>query len=166
MIPTAMTRIGMARGRPGPPATDQARAGFALPAALAVLVLLAAAVGATFANAMASYRSGTSDTGKIRSHYAAEAGAESALSQLHDALEDAVLEDSELTMITSPTMAGFTFDSFSIEKVGGVVPEQITDGPFAGLYSLTQMVDVYSEASDPAANSSAVMITAKAQAKT
>ena len=143
---------------------DQARGGFALPAALAVLVLLAALVGTTFANAMASFRSGATDVGKARAHFAAEAGAESAMSQLHDALEDAVLEDSELTMITSPSMPGFVYDSFSVVKVGGVIPEQITDGPFAGLYSLTQMVDVYAEASDPADNSSAVMITAKAQA--
>jgi len=140
------------------------RGGFALPAALAVLVLLAALVGTTFANAMASFQSGTTDLGKVRSHFAAEAGAESGMAQLADALEDAILEDAELTSIVPPTMTGFTFDSFSVVKVGGVIPEPITDGPFAGLYSLTQMVDVYSEARDPDDNSSAVMITAKAQA--
>lgn len=146
------------------PTLRHSRAGFALPAALAVLVLLAALVATTFANAMASYRSGSTDLGKVRSSFAAEAGAESGMAQLADALEDAVLEDAELTSIVPPVMAGFTFDSFSVVKVGGVVPEPITDGPFAGLYSLTQMVDVYSEATDPGNNSSAVMITAKAQA--
>jgi len=148
--------------RTGPPPSD--RGGFALPAALSVLVLLSILAATTFSNAMASFRSGTTDAGKARTHYAAEAGAESAMAQLADALEDAILEDQELVGIVAPTMAGFVFDSFSIVKVGGVVPEQITDGPFTGLYSLTQMVDVYAEASDPGRNSSAVMITAKAQA--
>ncbi len=117
-----------------------------------------------FANAMASFRAGSNDLGKTRSHYAAEAGAESAMAQLADALEDAVLEDRELDMITAPAMAGFAFDSFSITKIGAVVPERITDGPFTGLFSLTQLVEVYAEASDLANNSSAVVITAKAQA--
>ncbi len=148
--------------RPYFDATD--KGGFALPAALAVLVLLSVLVVTVYANAMASFRSGTTDLGKTRTAFAAEAGAESAMAQLADALEDAVLEDQELVMITAPTMDGFTFDSFSITKVGDVIPERITDGPFAGLYSLTQLVDVYSEASDPGNNSSAVMITAKAQA--
>jgi hypothetical protein len=140
------------------------RGGFALPAALAVLVLLSVLVVTVFANAMASFRSGNTDLGKARSHFAAEAGAESAMAQLADALEDAVLEDQEMVMITAPTMPGFTFDSFSIEKVGGVVPERITDGPFSGLWSLTQIVDVYAEASGQDNSSSAVVITAKAQA--
>jgi hypothetical protein len=140
------------------------RGGFALPAAIAVLVLLSVLVVTVYANAMASFRSGSIDLGKSRSHFAAEAGAESGMAQLADALEDAVLEDAELTTITSPVMAGFTFDSFSVVKVGGVIPERITDGPFTGLWSLTQMVDVYSEASDPSNHSSAVMVTAKAQA--
>jgi hypothetical protein len=143
---------------------DALRGGFALPAALAVLVLLSILVVTVFASAMASFRSGTTDVGKARSQFAAEAGAESAMSQLADALEDAVLEDQELTMIVAPTMPGFQFDSFSIEKVGGVIPERITDGPFTGLYSLTQMVDIYAEASGPDAASSAVLVTAKAQA--
>jgi hypothetical protein len=140
------------------------REGFALPAALAVLILLSVLVVTVYANAMASFRSGTTDMGKARSHFAAEAGAESAMAQLAVMLEDAVLEDAELTTITTPTMTGFQFDSFSIVKVGTVQNERITDGPFAGLYSLTQMVDIFSEASDPLNNSSAVMVTAKAQA--
>jgi type II secretory pathway component PulK len=140
------------------------RSGFALPAALAVLLVLSVLVVAVYANAMAAFRSGTTDLGKTRSYYAAEAGAESALAQLSDALDDAVLQDQELAMITAPTMTDFAFDSFSVAKVGGVVPERITDGPFTGLYSLTQMVDVYSEASDPARNSSAVMVSAKTRA--
>lgn len=149
---------------PSTTASEAREGGFALPAALAVLVLLSALVVTVYANAMASFRSGDIDLRKARSHFAAEAGAESAMAQLADMLEDAVLEDAELTGITTPTMTGFQFDSFSILRVGGVQDERITDGPFAGLYSLTQVVDIYSEASDPDGHSSAVMVTAKAQA--
>ena len=138
--------------------------GFALPAALGVMVLLSVLVVTVFANSMASFRSGVTDLGKSRTYYAAEAGAESAMAQLSDALEDAVLEDQELTMISAPTIAGFSFDSFSVIKIGDVETERITDGPFAGLYSRTQEVEIHSEVSDVNHNSSAVMVSAKAQA--
>jgi hypothetical protein len=138
--------------------------GFALPAAMAVLVLLSVLVVTVFANAMASFRSGATDLGKTRTHFAAEAGAESAMAQLSLALQDAVIEDAELAAMTPPTLAPFTYDSFSVTRLGGIVSERITDGPFTGLLSLTQMVDIYSEARDPDFNSSAVVVTAKAQA--
>ena len=138
--------------------------GFALPAALGVMILLSVLVVTVFANSMASFRSGVTDLGKSRTYYAAEAGAESAMAQLSDALEDAVLDAQELTMISAPTLQGFSFDSFSVTKIGDVETERITDGPFAGLYSRTQEVEIHSEATDVNYNSSAVMITAKAQA--
>ncbi|MCH7565136.1 MAG: hypothetical protein IH968_15085 [Gemmatimonadetes bacterium] len=145
-------------------APNDSRSGFALAAALAVLVLLSILVVTVFANAMASYRAGMTDLGKSRTYYAAEAGAESAMAQLAEALEDAVIEDDELSMIAAPTIAGFTFDSFSVRKIGSVQTERITDGPFAGLYSLTQIVEIHSEAADGDFNSSAILVTAKAQA--
>ena len=138
--------------------------GFALPAALGVMILLSVLVVTVFANSMASFRSGVTDLGKSRTYYAAEAGAESAMAQLSDALEDAVLDAQKLTMISAPTLQGFSFDSFSVTKIGDVETERITDGPFAGLYSRTQEVEIHSEATDVNYNSSAVMITAKAQA--
>lgn len=142
----------------------KARGGFALEATLGILVLLSVLVVTVYATAMAAFRSGTTDLGKQRSYYAAEAGAESGMAQLADALEDAVLEDGEITAIVAPTMAGFTFDSFAVTKIDTVRHERITDGPFTGLYSLTQMVDVYSEARGEDGSSSAVVVTAKAQA--
>ncbi len=140
------------------------QSGFALEATLGILVLLSILVVTVYATAMAAFRSGTTDLGKQRTYYAAEAGAESGMSQLADALEDAVLEDGEMTSIVAPTMAGYVFDSFSVTKIDTVKHERITDGPFTGLYSLTQLVDIYSEASAPDGSSSAVVVTAKAQA--
>jgi hypothetical protein len=131
---------------------------------MAVLVLLSVLVVTVFANAMASYRSGSTDMGKARTAFAAEAGAENAMAQLSLALQDAVIEDAELAAMTPPTIAPFTYPSFSVTRVGGIVSERITDGPFTGLLSLTQMVDIRSEARDPDMNSSGVIVTAKAQA--
>ena len=138
--------------------------GFALEATLGILVLMSILVVTVYATAMAAFRSGRTDYTKSRSYYAAEAGAESGMAQLADALEDAVLEDGEVSSIVAPTMPGFVFDSFAVTKIDTVRHERITDGSFAGLYALTQMVDVYSEASAPDGSSSAVIVTAKAQA--
>ena len=89
-----------------PPSFDAAdNRGFALPAALAVLVLLSVLVVTVYANAMASFRSGMTDLGKARTHFAAEAGAEAAMSQLADALQDGVLTAAELSGITPPSIS-------------------------------------------------------------
>jgi hypothetical protein len=48
--------------------------------------------------------------------------------------------------------------------VGQAVIENITDGPFAGLYALTQVVDIYARAEDSNGTVSAVVLRAKAQA--
>ena len=133
-------------------------------ATLGVLTLLSVLVVTVFANAMASFRSGTLDLEKSRTFFVAEAASESAMAQLAVALEDAVLEDHEITGIHPPTMAGFSFDNFTVQKVGGSSTEMITDGPYAGLYSLTQVVEITAEARGLDYTSSAVMVTAKAQA--
>ena len=138
--------------------------GFAMAATLGVLTLLSILVISVFANAMASFRSGMTDLEKSRTYFAAEAAAESAMSQLALVLEDAVIEDYELSAITAPTLAGFTFDSFSVVRDGTVETERITDGPFAGLFSRTQVVEINAEAVSSDYTRSAIMVTAKAQA--
>ena len=138
--------------------------GFAMAATLGVLTLLSVLVISIFANAMASFASGMTDLEKARTYFVAEAGAESAMAQLAVVLDDAVIEDSELTAIMPPTIEGFTFDSFSVVKKGGIVTEVITDGAFAGLFSLTQVVEITSIVSGRDYTTSAIMVTAKAQA--
>ncbi|MCZ6915211.1 MAG: hypothetical protein O7I93_00405, partial [Gemmatimonadetes bacterium] len=138
--------------------------GFALMATLFVMILISSLIVAGFSGAASSFRTADLDYRNSQVFYAAEGGAESILAQLHLALIDGVLEDPELAAITPPDLEGFVFDSFSVERVGGIVPERITDGAFAGLYSLTQRVQIYSSARDVMYNSSAIMVSAKAQA--
>ena len=104
------------------------------------------------------------DLEKSRTYFAAEAAAESAMAQLALVLEDAVIEDEELNGIVAPTIEGFTFDSFSVVRKDSVTTERITDGPFAGLFSRTQVVEITSEAVNSDYTRSAIMVTAKAQA--
>ena len=138
--------------------------GFAMAATLGVLSILSILVVTVFANAISSFRSGMTDLEKSRAYYAAEAGAESGMAQLALALEDAVIEDRELTAITAPEIPGFTFENFAVTRDGGVETEQITDGPYTGLYSRTQLVEIHSEAVAPDYTTSAILVTAKAQA--
>ena len=138
--------------------------GFVMAATLGVLTVLSVLVVTVFANAMASFRSGMTDLEKSRTYYAAEAAAESGMAQLALVLEDAVIEDEELSAIVPPTIEGFAFDSFSVVREGSVETERITDGPFAGLFSRTQVVEITSEAVSADYTRSAIMVTAKAQA--
>ena len=140
------------------------RDGFAMAATLGVLTLLSVLVVTVFANAMASFRSGMTDLEKSRTFYAAEAAAESGMAQLALALKDAVLDDQELSSIVPPTIEGFTFDNFSVVKQGTTTTERITDGEYAGLFSLTQVVNITTEAVSADYTTSSVMVTAKAQA--
>ena len=140
------------------------RNGFALVATLLVMMLITVVVAASVTGAAAAIRATDLDYRNSKVFYAAEAGAEAIMAQLHDALEDASLDDDELAAITAPTITGFTYTNFSVQKVGAIVIERITDGAFAGLYSLTQRIDIHSEVSDASNNLSAIIVSAKAQA--
>ncbi len=87
-----------------------------------------------------------------RVSYAAEGGADAILAQLADALETGLLEDGELWSVQPPEIEGFSFSRINVRKMGGVVIETGTDGPYAGLYSLTQHIEITSEATDPTGN--------------
>ena len=140
------------------------RNGFALVATLLVMVLITVVVAASVTGAAAAIRATDLDYRNTKVFYAAEAGAEGIMAQLHDALEDASLDDDELAAVTAPTIPGFTYTNFSVQKVGGIVIERVTDGAFAGLYSLTQRVDIHSEVMDGSDNVSGIIVSAKAQA--
>ena len=140
------------------------RDGFALEATLFVLVLMSVLMLSSYTGAAMATRSANLDYRTSRVSYAAEAGADAIMAQLADALEDGYLSDEELYGVTAPNMEGFTFKDLFVQKIGGVVVETVTDGPFAGLYSLTQKLEITSEATDPMGNVSAVIVSAKAQA--
>ena len=138
--------------------------GFALEATLFVLVLMAVLMLSAYSGALSTTRASNLDYRAARVAYAAEGGADAILAQLADALEDGLLEDGELASVQPPEIEGFSFSRVDVRKIGGVVTETVTDGPYAGLYSLTQHIEITSEATDPTGNISAVVVAAKAQA--
>jgi len=140
------------------------RRGLALEATLLVLVLISFLMIVAYAGVVTTIRTSDVDYRNTRVTYAAEAGAEGVMAQLDERMQDGVLSDADLAALAAPPVAGFTIDSFWAAKVGGVVTETITDGSFAGLYSLTQRVQVYAGAEDGAGHRSAALVDVKAQA--
>ncbi len=140
------------------------RGGLALVATLIVLAVIGLVVAGAVRAAMTSLRASSLDYREARAFYAAEAGAEAALSQLKIALQDGVLEDDELLNIEPPELEGFDYSAFEVERRDTAVVEDITDGPYQGLYALTQKVDISSVAEDANGTLSGVVLRAKAQA--
>jgi type II secretory pathway pseudopilin PulG len=138
--------------------------GFALEATLMVMLLISVLLAAAVLGAVTTTRTTSMDYRNSRVFYAAEAATEAIMGQLGQDMEDGYLSDEELAALVPPPLQGFSFDSFSVTKVDDAVVETITDGSFAGLYALTQKVEIYSEARDAVDNSSAILISAKAQA--
>ncbi len=139
------------------------RKGFALEASLFVLLLIAVLVSVSVTGVISVTRTANLDYRNARVGYAAEAGADAIMAQLHNALADGNLTDAELAAVVPPTVPGFTYDAITVTRSGGIEVETVTDGPFAGLYSLTQGLEINSKVHDPMYNMSEVIVTAKAQ---
>lgn len=138
--------------------------GFALEAALFVLLLVAVLVAVSVSGVVTVTRTAGMDYRNARVTYAAEAGADAIMAQLEVALQDGVLSNAELAAVVPPSIPGFTYDAIGVSRQGGVVVETITDGPFAGLYSLTQDLEITSGVRDQSQNRAKVVVSAKAQA--
>jgi hypothetical protein len=140
------------------------RQGFALESSLFLMLLIATLIAVTVTGVVPVVRTSSLDYRNARVSYAAEAGADAIMAQLEVALQDGVLSDADLAGVVPPTISGFTYDAMMVTRQGGIQVETITDGPFAGLYSLTQNIEINSRVSDYQSNRSAVVVTAKAQA--
>ncbi|MGH7676278.1 MAG: hypothetical protein ACREMV_13490, partial [Gemmatimonadales bacterium] len=140
------------------------RRGFTLESTLLVLMLLSFVMVAFYSGAVTTIRTANVDYRAAQVQYATEGGSEAIMAQLEDNLRDGVLTDEELAGLTRPTMPGFTVDTFWAHKVGEIVEEVISDGDFAGLYSLTQRMEIFTSARDAANHRSSVVVSVKAQA--
>ncbi len=140
------------------------RRGFALESTLIVLLLMSTLAVIAFAGAVTNIRTTNIDYRNARVGYASEAGAEAVMAQIDVQLSDGVLTDAELAALTPPVIPGFTVDSFKATKVGGIVNETISQGPFAGMYALTQNINIRTSVSDLGNDRSTVVVSVKAQA--
>jgi hypothetical protein len=108
-------------------------------------------------------RTANLDYRNSRVFYASEAAAEGIMGQLETGLLDGSLADSDYAALTAPSVPGFTVDSFAVTKVGGIQLETIANGPYTGLYSSTQNIDIYTSVKDAAGDKSANIVSVKAQ---
>jgi hypothetical protein len=139
--------------------------GIALLTTLLVIVLAAVVIAAAVEAAMSVTRTASADYFSTRVFYAAEAGAEAALSQIETALQnDGIVDSTELANIVAPVLEGFTFEELTVERDGPQFTETLSDGPFSGMYSLTQNFIITSRVTDAMNTHGAVVLGAKGQA--
>ncbi len=138
--------------------------GLALVTTLLVMALLGGLIAATLLTGINATRTTSAEYQNSRAFYAAEAGVEAALAQVKLALQDGFLADDELAGIVPPTIDGFDFIEYSVVKSGTVDTVTITDGPFAGLYAITQDITITSRATAGLDAHAGVVVGAKAQA--
>lgn len=138
--------------------------GLALIATLLVVVLVAGIIAAGIHAAMNVTRTVGADYRGARTFYAAEASAEATISQLELALKDGLITDAELADIEPPDLPPYDLSQFTIERIDTQRVETITDGSFAGLYALTQDIEITAGATDPSDAYAAVVLSVKVQA--
>jgi len=139
------------------------RRGFALEAALIVLVLVGALAGLTALWVTTVTRTSGLDYRSTRAQAAAEAGADAIMAQLEAAMVDGLLTDAELDDLALPTLAGFTFESMDVTRAGGATMKPITQEPYKGLYALNQPIEMRIAARDARANRAEVVLSVNAQ---
>ncbi len=138
--------------------------GLALVATLMVVVMMGAIIATGLHTAISVTRTSNADHLGSRAFYAAEASAEAATSQLAIALKDGVITNEELAGIQPPDLPPFDLSQFTIGRVGDPRVETITDGGYAGLYALTQDIDITATALGPTGAYHAVVLGVKVQA--
>jgi hypothetical protein len=129
-----------------------------------VIVMMAALIAVAIRGGITVMKTTNADYLSTRALYAAEGGAESALSQIEDALSDGVITDGELATMVPPTIEGYVFEEFTVARYDTTIVETIIDGPWSGMYSLTQTLAVTSRVTDAAGTLGAVTLGVKAQA--
>jgi hypothetical protein len=140
------------------------RRGVALEATLYAMLLISVVIALAINSVVMVQRVSGLDYRGARVNYAAEAGSDAVMSQMEHFLDDGSISDSELATLTPPAMSGFVYDNISATKTGSTKPQQITDGPYAGLYALVTNYDIRSQVHDVAGNRGGAIVSVKAQA--
>lgn len=161
---SAVTKSGRAIPGDSVRVRTRARRGFALEATLIIMVLISGLILASLSGVISQQRVNTTDLANTQALYVAEGGADAVMAQLSSFMGDGVLADAELALITTPTIAGWTFAPVVATKIGPQVVRTITDGDFAGLVSYNQELDLRVTATNVSGDRGDVVINANAQA--
>ena len=139
-----------------------ARHGFALEATLLLLVMFSIIILAGLSAVSTMAKTSNADYRASRASYAAEGGADDIMSQLDAAMQDGVINGTDLANLQTPTLSGFAITQ-NTQTTGLPSTRTITSGPFAGLYSLNQPIDINVSARDSSGNRAAAVLSVNAQ---
>lgn len=151
-----------ARCRSSQHAPPRTRRGFALEAVLLLMLLFGIIITAGLTAVNTLSRTSVVDYRSSQTAYAAEGGADDIMSQLDAAMQDGVISNEDILGLTNPTLPGFKFTT-STETTAQPIAKTITSGPFAGLISLNQPIDIRVTAKDVINNSASVVLSVNAQ---
>ena len=138
------------------------RRGFALEIVLLMLVMFSIIVLAGLSAVTTISRTSNADYRGARASYAAEGGADDIMSQLDAAMQDGIITGDDVASITTPKITGFRMTQ-TTATTGVPVTRTITAGPFAGLYSLNQPIDITVAARDTSGNKATAVLSVNAQ---
>ncbi len=139
-----------------------ARSGFALETVLLLLVMFSIVILAGLSAVTTLARTSNADYRGARASYAAEGGADDVMSQLDAAMQDGVINGEDVASIQTPVLTGFSMTQSTV-TTGVPVSRTITSGPFAGLYSLNQPIDITVSARDTSGNTASAVLSVNAQ---
>lgn len=147
-----------------PSATGKSRPrrGFALESVLMLMVMFSIIILAGLSAVTSLSRSSNADYRASRATYAAEGGADDIMSQLDAAMQDGIINSSDIASIQAPVLPGYRFNQ-STQTIGIPVSKTITSGPFSGLYSLNQPIDIRVTARDSSGNRATSVLSVNAQ---
>jgi len=138
------------------------RRGFALEAVLLLMLLFGIIITAGLSAVNTLSRTSTVDYRSSQTSYAAEGGADDIMSQLDAAMQDGVIGAEDIANLTDPSLPGFRYET-TTQTTGAPIAKTITSGPFAGLISLNQPIDIQVTAIDSLRNRSSVVLSVNAQ---
>jgi hypothetical protein len=107
-------------------------------------------------------RTSNADYRASRASYAAEGGADDMMSQLDAKMQDGVITANDIGLLLQPSLAGFAM-SQQTTIAGLPVSRTIVSGPFTGLYSLNQPIDIQVTARDSSSNRATAVLSVNAQ---
>ncbi|MEQ1692209.1 MAG: hypothetical protein ABMA00_13045 [Gemmatimonas sp.] len=139
-----------------------ARKGFALETVLLLLIMFSIIILAGLSAVTTLARTSNADYRGARASYAAEGGADDVMSQLDAAMQDGIINSSDIATLQTPQLTGYRMTQ-STQTTGIPVTRTITAGPFAGLYSLNQPIDITVSARDTSGNKATAVLSVNAQ---
>jgi hypothetical protein len=140
----------------------RARRGFALEMVLLILVMFSVIVLAGLSAVTTISRTSNADYRGARVSYASEGGADDIMSQLDAAMQDGIINGEDISSIQTPVIPGYVITQ-TTQTTGSPISRTITSGPFAGLYSLNQPIDISVTAKDSSGNRAMSVLSVNAQ---